>query len=122
MVGIGNVTDHDLLATTEGWGIGYGCNQGRIAPFEFTFSNLLTENGKLKWYLGKGKFTNDEIPPEFFGCAGVAEVEALQDVLLYILRSGHRHHVNITPGVYIDPIKEALEYYLKHDVAVPQYG
>ena len=122
MTGPGRVTDHDMLATSDGSGIGFGCNQGRIASFDFTFSNLLTESGKLKWYLGHGKFTDDEIPPQFFGCAGVAEVEDLQDVLLYVMRSGHRHHVNITPGVHIDPLKEALEYYLDHQVAIPQYG
>jgi len=70
----------------------------------------------------QGNITDDEIPPEFFGCAGVAEVENLQDVLLYVMRSGHRHHVNITPGVHVDPLKEALEYYLEHDVVIPQYG
>jgi len=122
MTDLGRVTDHDMLASSDGWGIGYGCNQGRIASFEFTFSNLLTESGRLKWYLGQGKFTDDEIPQEFFGCAGVAAVENLQDVLLYVMRSGHRHHVNITPGVHIDPLKEALEYYLEHNVAIPQNG
>ena len=58
---------------------------------------------------------------EFFGCAGVAEVENLQDVLLHVMRTGHRHHVNLTPGTYAQPLKEALNYYLGHDVTLPQW-
>jgi hypothetical protein len=34
--------------------------------------------------------------------------------------NGYRHHVSITPGKYVAPLKEALEKYLGFDVAVPQ--
>ena len=53
---------------------------------DFTFGSLLTDEGKLKFYLGEGKFTDDPIPDDFFGCAGVAEIAHLQDVLLHIGR------------------------------------
>lgn len=118
----GRVTDHDILVNSVGEGIGYGCHVGRLAQFDFTFGNLLTENGKLRWYLGHGNITEDIIPPDFFGCAGVAKVENLQEVLLHVIRAGHRHHVNLTPGLHTGPMKEALEYYLGHDVAIPQQG
>lgn len=117
----GRITDHDILINSIGEGLSYGCNVGRIAPFEFTFSNVLTDRGQLRWYLGHGKFTNDPVPPDFFGCAGVAEVENLQDVMLHIMRTGHRHHVNLVPGHYADPLREALHGYLGHDVALPQW-
>ena len=39
-----------------------------------TFGSMLTEDGKLKFYLGEGRFTDDPIPDDFFGCAGVAEI------------------------------------------------
>lgn len=120
MAGPGRITDHDILINSVGPGLGYGCNVGRIAPFEFTFGNVLTENGRLRWYLGHGEFTEDPIPPEFFGCAGAAEVEHLQDVLLHVMRTGHRHHVNLTPGYHAHPLQEALRDYLGHDVALPQ--
>ena len=120
MVGQGRITDHDIIATSIGSGLAYGCNVGRLAPFEFTFGNLLTESGALKWYLGQGKFTEDQIPQEFFGVAGVAEINELQDVLLHIMRSGHRHHVNLTPGYIISPLQEALGYYLNHETSIPQ--
>jgi L-fucose isomerase-like protein len=117
----GRITDHDILINAVGEGVSYGCNVGRIAPFSFTFGNVLTEEGRLRWYLGHGEFTEETIPPEYFGCAGVAAIENLQDVLLHVMRNGHRHHVNLTPGSYALPLKEALQYYLGHDVALPQW-
>ena len=118
--GTGRVTDHEILKTTIGEGRAFGCNQGRIAPGSFTFSNLLSKNGSIKMYLGQGRFTSDPIPDEFFGCAGVAEIEKLQAVLLFMGRSGHRHHVSISPGSVQESVKEALENYIGFEVAVPQ--
>ena len=122
MAGKGRITDHDILINALGEGVSFGCHVGRIAQFDFTFSNMLTEDGRMKWYLGHGRITEDEVPANFFGCAGVAEVDRLQDVLLHVVRTGHRHHVNLTPGSYTGPLREALAYYLGHDVAVPQRG
>jgi len=83
---------------------------------------MVTEGGRLKFYLGQGRFTEDPIPDEFFGCAGVAEIPDLQDVLLHIGEQGHRHHVAVTPGLVMEPVREALERYLGFDVVVPQEG
>jgi L-fucose isomerase-like protein len=120
MAGSGRITDHPILASSVGEGCGYGCNVGRIAPGPFTFGNLLTDAGRLRFYLGQGTFTADPIPSDFFGCAGVARVDRLQDVLLHVGRHGHRHHVTVTPGQVLEPAREALEHYLGFDVAVPQ--
>ena len=79
----------------------------------------MTKDGRLKFFLGEGQITNDPIAANFFGCAGVAEVDNLQDVVLNIGRAGHRHHVSITPGNVAGPVKEALEYYLGFDVTIP---
>jgi len=120
MVDAGRVDDDVILATTLGEGCSYGCNVGRIAPTEFTFGNLLTADGQLRFYLGEGRFTEDKVPDDFFGCAGVAEIPRLQDVLLHLGRTGHRHHVSITPNRVAAPVREALEHYLDHVVTVPQ--
>ncbi|MBE3066317.1 MAG: hypothetical protein IMZ73_02645, partial [Chloroflexi bacterium] len=74
----------------------------------------------VKVYLGEGRFTEDPIPANFFGAAGVAEIDRLQDVLLHVGMNGYRHHVGVTLGKYIAPIQEALEKYLGFDVSVPQ--
>lgn len=116
----GEVSDHLILANDVGQGCAYGCVVGRIAPTDFTFSSMMTDMGRVKVYLGEGRFTDDPIPSNFFGAAGVAEIDRLQDVLLHVGMYGHRHHVGITPGKVVAPLKEALEKYLDFDIAVPQ--
>ncbi len=116
MTGKGKVTDHAILANAVGAGCGYGCNTGRIRAAQFTFSSMITENGQLKFYLGEGEFTEDPIPADFFGCAGVARIPKLQDVLQVVGYAGHRHHVGVTPGHVADPAYEAFVKYLGYDV------
>ena len=103
-----------------GEGNGYGCNVGRIRPMDFTFGSLMTDEGKVKMYLGEGNFTRDPISDNFFGVAGVAQIQNLQDVLLYIGYGGHRHHVSVTPGRVQAPLVEALRHYLDFEVDLPQ--
>lgn len=116
MAGKGRVTDHAILANAVGKGCAFGCNTGRIAPTPFTFSSMLTAEGRLRFYLGRGRFTDDPIPADFFGCAGVADVENLQDALQRIGYMGHRHHVSVTPGEVVEPVTEAFERYLGYEV------
>ncbi len=120
MAGKGRISDHAILSNSVGEGNGYGCNVGRIAPNDFTFGSLMSDEGKLKMYLGEGKFTSDPIPEDFFGCAGVAEIAHLQDVLLHVGLKGHRHHVSVTPGWVQAPVRQALEHYLGFQVSLPQ--
>ena len=116
----GRISDHSILANSIGEGNGYGCHIGRIAPTPFTFGSLLTAEGKVKLYIGEGCFTDDHIPDNFFGCGGVAEIDYLQKVLLYIGHNGHRHHVSISPGHVLLPLVDALQNYLGYEVALPQ--
>jgi len=120
MTETGKVIDHLILANAVGPGHSYGCNVGRIAPSPITFASMTTEGGRLKFYLGEGRFTGDEIPQNFFGCAGVAEIENLQDVLLHVGREGYRHHTSVTRGRFAAPMAEALGNYLGFEVALPQ--
>lgn len=118
----GRISDHAILANAVGKGKGFGCREGRIAPTDFTFGSLAFDSGRLKFYAGEGRFTNDEIAEDYFGCAGVAEIENLQDVLLHVGREGHRHHVSVTPSRVMAPVREALGYYLGFDVTTPQHS
>ena len=120
MTGKGEIVDHYMLATAVGEGNSYGCNQGRIKPMPFTFGSMLTEGGKLKFYLGEGAFTNDSIPADYFGCAGVAYFQRLQDVLLHVGRNGYRHHTSLVPGLHQAAVYEALTNYLGFSVSLPQ--
>ncbi|MBN1835017.1 MAG: fucose isomerase [Spirochaetales bacterium] len=116
MSGPGRITDHDILKNTLGEGRAWGCNIGRIAPTAMTYGSLLTDSGRIRTYLGQGRFTDDSIPQEFFGCAGVAEIPNLQDALQAIGYGGFRHHVSVTPGHVLEPVHEALEKYLGYEV------
>ncbi|MCL5103161.1 MAG: hypothetical protein M1133_03475 [Armatimonadetes bacterium] len=116
MTATGTVTGHAILDNAPGITCSFGCNVGRIKPTDFTFSSMMTESGKLKFYLGQGRFTNDPIPESFFGCAGVAEIPQLQDVLLHVVRNGHRHHVSVTPGKVAVAVQDALADYLGFEV------
>jgi len=82
----------------------------------------MTEAGQMRFYLGKGTFTGESIPDDYFGCAGVAQIDRLQDVLLHICRAGHRHHVSVTPGDVMAPTLDAMVNYLGYQVNVPQCG
>lgn len=119
MAGEGRISDHAILANAVGEGCSYGCNQGRIAPTPFTFGSMMTHNGRPRFYLGTGEFTDDPIPPDFFGCAGVAQISGLQEVLLHVGKQGYRHHVSATRGDVVAPVREALTNYLGLEVSVP---
>ena len=116
MAGEGQIADHAILANAVGAGCGYGCNVGRIAPTPMTFGSMLTRDGELEFYLGEGRITDDPIPDDYFGCAGVAEIAELQSVLQTIGYMGHRHHVSVTSGHVVAPVIEALESYLGYEV------
>jgi L-fucose isomerase-like protein len=116
MTAKGQVEDHAILANAVGKGCAWGCNTGRIAPTPFTFGSLLTEEGKLKFFLGQGRFTGDPIPRDYFGCAGVAEIAGLQEGLRTIGMAGFRHHVSVTPSHVMEPVREAFERYLGYQV------
>ena len=110
----GRVIEHPMFAKALGAGCAYGCNVGRIAPGEMTFASSKTEDGNLIFYLGEGEFTQDEIAADFFGCAGVARIDALQDKLEAIGHQGYRHHVGVTTGHVGVPVREAWEKYLNY--------
>lgn len=116
MTGKGAVTDHAILLNALGEGCSYGCNTGRIRPMDFTFGSLLTDSGRMRMLIGEGKFTDDPIPDNYFGCAGAAYIPQLQDVLQRVVHRGYRHHVSVTPGHIVQPLREALEYYLGYDI------
>jgi len=120
MTGPGRVTDHAILKNVVGEGCAFGCNVGRIAPHDFTFASCLTENGEIKTYLGEGEFTADPIADDFFGCAGVAKIDKMQDVLLHVGLNGFRHHVSTTKGRVMAPLAEALGKYLGYTISMPQ--
>jgi L-fucose isomerase-like protein len=115
MTAKGLIVDHPMFAKALGAGCGFGCNTGRISPSEMTYSSAKTQDGKLHFYLGKGEFTDDLVPKEFFGCAGVARIDGLQKKLQTIGYNGYRHHVSVTFGGVGNAVNEAFTRYLKYE-------
>ena len=75
-----------------------------------------TENGKITIYFSEGKFTDDNIEDEFFGCGGVAEIDDLQNKLIKLARGGFKHHTTVANGHVKYILDEAFKYYLGYDV------
>lgn len=120
MAARGSISDHPMLARVVGPGCSYGANTGRIKPCDITFGSLVTGSGKIKTYVGQGAITDDVVPSDFFGCAGVAHIENLQDVLIHVGQEGHRHHVSLTKGHVAAAIREAFQRYLGFELSSPQ--
>jgi L-fucose isomerase-like protein len=112
----GMIIEHPMFVKVLGAGCAYGCNVGRIAPAPLTFASSKTHDGELVCYLGEGEFTEDKIADDFFGCAGVARIDNLQDKLEVIGHQGYRHHVGITVGHVAIPVREAWERYLDYRI------
>ena len=112
----GQIEDHQILAKVVGTGCSFGCNVGRMKPSPMTYGNLMSEDGRLRMYLGEGEFTADPVPKEFFGTAGVVKIKNLQDVLCMIGNEGFRHHVAIAHGLAREPLAEALQKYLGFEI------
>ncbi|MBQ4638892.1 MAG: hypothetical protein IJB69_00015 [Clostridia bacterium] len=110
----GTVTEHKMFAKNDP-GSGWGCNEGRIKAMPITISNCQTKDGKIIIYASEGKFTDDVIEPEFFGCGGVAEIDNLQDKLIRLARGGFKHHTAICEGHYKAILQEAFTTYLGYD-------
>ena len=53
----GHVSDHLILVNAVGENQSFGCVVGRIAPTDLTFGSMMTDAGRVKVYLGDGRFT-----------------------------------------------------------------
>lgn len=115
VTGSGHITEHPMFKKAYGAGCGWGTNEGRIAPNDITLLSSKTEDGKLVFYMTEGVFTGEEIEQGFFGCAGVAKIDNLQQKLLSIGMQGFRHHVSVTKGHLDSVLKEAFKY-LNYDI------
>lgn len=111
----GLITDHKMFSKCDP-DSGWGSNEGRIRPFDMTFSNCKTEDGKLIVYASEGKFTGEDIEKSFFGCGGVAQIDDLQNKLIRLARGGFKHHTTVGIGHMKDILVEAFKTYLHYEV------
>ncbi len=114
MTGKGTVTNHKMFDKTDP-GSGWGSNEGRIKACPTTISNCQTKDGKIVIYASEGEFTSDEIESAYFGCAGVCEIDDLQNKLIKLARGGFKHHTAVGVGHMKEVLKEAFTTYLNWD-------
>ena len=110
------IVDNPLQAMVHGPNHSWGASMARIKPSPMTYLSARTENGRLGFYMGEGRFTEDVLEESFFGNAGVAEIIGLQNVLLNAGQNGFKHHVSVTMGHSASILREAFEKYLGYDV------
>lgn len=115
MTEMGIITEHKMFAKNDP-GSGWGTNEGRIAAFPMTFSNCQTLDGKLVVYASEGEMTDDPIEDGFFGCAGVARIDGLQDKLIRLARGGFKHHTSVGRDHMKAVLLEAFRTYLGYEV------
>ncbi len=114
MAGKGEVTNHKMFDKGDP-GSGWGSNEGRIKAMPTTISNCQTKDGKLVIYASEGEFTGEPLPKEYFGCAGVCEIDDLENKLIKLARGGFKHHTAVGVGHMKDILKEAFTTYLHWD-------
>lgn len=114
MCGKGKVTSHKMFDKQDpdsGWGV----NEGRIKSFDMTFANAQTKDGKIVIYASEGKMTDDPIENGYFGCAGVAQIDNLQDKLIKLARGGYKHHTAVGTRHIKSVLEEAFTTYLHYE-------
>lgn len=111
----GTLGVHKMFAKGNHPDQGWGINAGRIAKAPITYASAATLDGKLLTYVGEGEVTGEPIEEEYFGCAGVARIDDLQPKLIYMGKSGFRHHTTATQGHVAKAVAEAFVNYLGYE-------
>jgi len=115
------ISELDILGATIGKDRCFGAIKGRVAPGDFTFFRVSTDDrkGHIKTYAGEGKFLDDPFPMD--GGIAIVEVKNFQKIMKYICREGFEHHVAMVRGNVANILEEATKYlewennYFKND-------
>ena len=106
----------EIIAGTVGKENTYGTCVGRVRASPMSFARFSTDDmtGKIRGYVGEGRFTDDSL--ETFGGAGVVEIPRLQELLHHICTTGFEHHVAANMSNVADVLHEATTRYFGWDV------
>ena len=104
-----------ILGSTLGVENTYGALAGRTPAGPMSFARITTDDraGRIKAYVGEGRFTDDPLPT--FGNRAVVEVAGLPKLMRYICKNGFEHHVAMTGAHVAGVVQEAFESYLGWD-------
>jgi len=106
----------EIIAGTVGKLNTFGTCVGRVkaAPMSFARFSTRDREGKIRGYVGDGRFTDDSL--QTFGGAGVVEIPRMQDLLHYICREAFEHHTAANLAHTSAIVYEAATRYLGWDV------
>jgi L-fucose isomerase-like protein len=106
----------EIIAGTVGKENTYGTCVGKVRASPMSFARFSTDDrtGKIRGYVGEGRFTDDAL--DTFGGAGVVEIGRMQELLRFICANGFEHHVAANLSLVADVVHEATTRYLGWDV------
>jgi L-fucose isomerase-like protein len=106
----------EIIAGTVGKLNTFGTMVGRVKSAPMTYARVSTDDraGKLRGYIGEGRFTDDSL--ETFGGAGVVEIPRLQELLRFICERGFEHHTSANLSTVSACVYEAAKTYLGWDM------
>ncbi|HEY1945730.1 MAG TPA: L-fucose/L-arabinose isomerase family protein [Bryobacteraceae bacterium] len=106
----------EIIAGTVGKLNTFGTMVGRVKSAPMTYARVSTDDraGKLRGYIGEGRFTDDSL--ETFGGAGVVEIPRLQELLRFICERGFEHHTSANLSTVSASVYEAAKTYLGWDL------
>jgi L-fucose isomerase-like protein len=106
----------EIIAGTVGKDNTFGTCVGKVRPSSMTFTRFSTDDtsGRMRGYLGEGRFTDD--PLNTFGGAGVVHIPQMQKLLHYICANGFEHHVAANMSTVGAAVHEAATRYLGWDM------
>jgi L-fucose isomerase-like protein len=105
-----------IIAGTVGVENTYGTCVGTVKAAPMTFARFSTDDtaGRLRGYVGEGRFTDDTL--ETFGGAGVVEIPRMQSLLHFICERGFEHHVAANLSTVASSVNEAATRYFGWDM------
>lgn len=110
------ISNLDVLGNSLGAEKCFGACKAKVAAGPMTFAKITTDDksGKIKVYIGEGKFTDD--PAKLDGGIAVCSVPNLQKLMKLICSNGFEHHVAMNRSLSAAVLEEALGKYLGWDV------
>lgn len=110
------ISELDILGETLGRDKCFGAVKGHVAPGPMTYFRISTDDrrGKIKAYLGEGRFTKD--PFDMDGGIAVCKVPRLRELLAYMCQNGFEHHVAMARTHCADVVFEAVAKYIGWDL------
>jgi hypothetical protein len=86
-----------------------------LLEWSIAYQGNIFDSGSLE-IDSEAEFTSDPIEKAYFGCAGVAKIDNIEDKLMVLAKGGFRHHTTVGMGHMKYVLVEAFKTYLGYEV------